>query len=249
MSVLDMPGQSPVGGLARALSGEPSFPIRKCIVRNRAYVPVMAENPSVDTTLPEPAADAGETDMLLFALERSRAQFSWKTAGLDTAGLDRPHPPSHLTLRKLLRHLAVVEHHYTTVHVTGEAMLYPEWPELPKPAPPWKAVVFAEPDWAWQVPADESAEQVYALWHAAVRRSRAAWATAIADGGLGQPSKYVDDSGATTNLRRRLVDLHDEYARHVGHADLIREAVDRLVGEDPPKARYTLVGEDPQQAR
>jgi hypothetical protein len=31
------------------------------------------------------------------------------------------------------------------------------------------------------------------------------------------------------------VDLHDEYARHVGHADLLREAVDGLVGEDPPQ--------------
>jgi len=38
------------------------------------------------------------------------------------------------------------------------------------------------------------------------------------------------------NLRRILVDLHDEYARHVGHADLFREAVDGLVGEDPPQS-------------
>jgi hypothetical protein len=37
------------------------------------------------------------------------------------------------------------------------------------------------------------------------------------------------------NLRRMLVDLHDEYARHVGHADLFREAVDGLVDEDPPQ--------------
>ena len=37
------------------------------------------------------------------------------------------------------------------------------------------------------------------------------------------------------NLRRMLVDLHDEYARHVGHADLFREAIDGLVGEDPPQ--------------
>lgn len=199
-------------------------------------VPVMVENTSLDTTLTEPASDAGESDMLLFALERSRAQFAWKSAGLDAARLDRPHPPSELTLRKLLRHLAVVEHHYAAVHVTGEAMRYPDWPELPTPSPPWKAIVFIEPDWAWQVPADESAEQVYALWQGAVRRSRAAWATAIAGGGLDQPSKYTPESGGNSNLRRILVDLHDEYARHVGHADLIREAVDGLVGEDPPQA-------------
>jgi hypothetical protein len=35
-------------------------------------------------------------------------------------------------------------------------------------------------------------------------------------------------------LRRILIDLIEEYARHVGHADLIRESVDGLVGEDPP---------------
>jgi len=37
-----------------------------------------------------------------------------------------------------------------------------------------------------------------------------------------------------------LVDLHDEYARHVGHADLFREAVDGLVGEDPPGQKLDL---------
>ena len=52
-------------------------------------------------------------------------------------------------------------------------------------------------------------------------------------GDLGQPSKLVLDDGSP-NLRRALVDLTDEYARHVGHADLLREAVDGLVGEDPP---------------
>jgi 3-hydroxyacyl-CoA dehydrogenase len=37
----------------------------------------------------------------------------------------------------------------------------------------------------------------------------------------------------TPNLRRILIDLIEEYARHVGHADLIRESVDGLTGEDP----------------
>ena len=54
--------------------------------------------------------------------------------------------------------------------------------------------------------------------------------TTIADGGLDQPGKYHPAS-----LRRVLVDLIDEYSRHVGHADLMREAVDGLVGEDPPQ--------------
>lgn len=59
--------------------------------------------------------------------------------------------------------------------------------------------------------------------------------TARADGGLDQPSKFTTEDGRSPNVRRLLVGLHDEYARHVGHADLLREAVDGLVGEDPPQ--------------
>jgi Protein of unknown function (DUF664) len=57
----------------------------------------------------------------------------------------------------------------------------------------------------------------------------------LSDGGLEQPSKFTTSDGESPDLRRVLVDLHDEYARHVGHADLFREAVDGLVGEDPPQ--------------
>ncbi len=52
---------------------------------------------------------AGEVEMLLFALDRSRAQFAWKSGGLDAAAPDRPHPPSTMTLGGLLKHLALVE--------------------------------------------------------------------------------------------------------------------------------------------
>ena len=41
--------------------------------------------------------------------------------------------------------------------------------------------------------------------------------------------------GSTASLRRILIDMIEEYARHVGHADLIRESVDGLIGEDPPR--------------
>ena len=37
------------------------------------------------------------------------------------------------------------------------------------------------------------------------------------------------------NARRLICDLIEEYGRHTGHADLLREAVDGLVGEDPPR--------------
>ncbi|MEJ3748832.1 DUF664 domain-containing protein [Actinomycetes bacterium KLBMP 9797] len=165
--------------------------------------------------LREPSATAGEAEMLLFALDRSRAQFAWKTGGLDAGGLGKPHPPSTMTLGGLLKHLAHVEDYYTARDVTGQPI-----------GAPWHAVDFdAEPDWSWRTAADDSPEALYALWRGAVARTRTALAAALADGGLERRPK----------LRRLLVDLHDEYARHVGHADLLREAIDGVVGEDPPQ--------------
>jgi hypothetical protein len=187
----------------------------------------MTEDTVLDTGFHEPSMTAGEIDMLLFALDRSRAQFAWKCGGLDAAGLRKPYPPSAMTLGGLLKHLALVEDRHTADDLTGQPI-----------GPPWDAVEVdfdADPDWEWRTAADDSPEQLYALWRDAVERSRAAWAQALADGGLDQPSKFTSRSGESRNLRRVLVDLHDEYARHVGHADLLREAVDGLVGEDPPQ--------------
>jgi Protein of unknown function (DUF664) len=182
----------------------------------------MTEDTVLDTTIQEPSMTAGEAEMLLFALDRSRAQFAWKCGGLDAAGLNKAHPPSAMTLGGLVKHLALVEDQYTAEFVTGQP-----YPRL------WAA--YEGPDWVWRSAADDSPEELYALWRGAVERSRAAWATALASGGLDQPSKFTTPSGESPNLRRALVDLHDEYARHVGHADLLREAVDGLTGEDPPQ--------------
>ncbi|MEV7419119.1 DUF664 domain-containing protein [Streptomyces sp. NPDC089919] len=173
----------------------------------------------------EPSPTAGETEMLLFALERSRRQFAWKCGGLDAAGLNQALAPSTMTLGGLLKHLALVEERYT-IDFTGEA-----------PGPPLDAPqARTDPDWVWRSAAADSPEELYALWEKAVEHSRGALAAALADGGLDQPAKYGRWSdGTAPNLRRIVVDLHDEYARHVGHADLLREAVDGLVGEDPPR--------------
>jgi hypothetical protein len=178
-----------------------------------------------DTTVHEPSMTAGEIEMLTFALDRSRAQFAWKTGGLDSAGLNRPHPPSTMTMAGLLKHMALVEE-LRTIDFTGEA-----------PGPPLDAPeARTDPDWVWRSAADDSPEELYSLWRNAVAHSRAAMAKALADGGLDQPAKYTrSDRGESPNLRRMVVDLHDEYARHVGHADLMREAIDGLVGEDPPQ--------------
>lgn len=184
----------------------------------------MTGDNALDTTIHQPSMTPGERDMLLFALDRSRAQFAWKCGGLDAAGLSKRNPPSAMTLGGLLKHLALIEDSYTARDVTGQPV-----------GPPWDAVDFdADPDWEWRTAADDSPGELYALWRGAVGRSRTAMIRVLADGGLDQPSKVATHSGGSPSLRRVLVDLHDEYARHVGHADLLREAVDGLVGEDPP---------------
>jgi hypothetical protein len=171
-----------------------------------------------------PPTSPGEVEMLLYALERSRRTFAWKCGGLDAAGLRQTHPPSTMTLGGLLKHLALVEDHYTAVAFTGEAI-----------GQPWDGVDPSEwPDWEWRSAAHDTPDDLYRLWNQAVDRSRRAVATLLAHGGLDQPSKLTNKGGELMNVRRVLVDLHEEYARHVGHADLFRQRVDGLVGEDPP---------------
>ena len=67
-----------------------------------------------------------------------------------------------------------------------------------------------------------------------MERARGRFAAAIADGGLDQLVAVSDDEGRHASLRRLICDLLEEYGRHTGHADLLREAVDGLVGDDPP---------------
>jgi hypothetical protein len=93
----------------------------------------------------------------------------------------------------------------------------------------------ADPDWEWHSAADDTPEQLFALWEAAADRSRAAIQEALAGDGLDRLTQPWPD-GRAPSLRRLLIDIIEEYARHVGHADLIRESIDGLVGEDPPEA-------------
>ena len=184
----------------------------------------MSNDTRLDTTIREPSIAPDEAEMLLFALDRSRAQFAWKVGGLGAEALNRPHPPSAMTLGGLLKHMALVVDRYTADYVTGEPMARP---------------LNATDDWddgfEWRTAAHDSPEELYALWSAVTERSRAAIVRRMQDGGLDQPAATGWQDGRTPNLRRVLVDLHDEYARHVGHADLFREATDGLVGEDPPQ--------------
>jgi uncharacterized damage-inducible protein DinB len=174
---------------------------------------------------PEPPVAGDETATLLGSLERQRATFGWKCGRLDAAGLRARTAASSITLGGLLKHLALVEDDYFSRRLLGREL-----------GPPWDAVDWdADPDWEWRSAAEDTPEQLMSLWQDAVARSRSAVTEALAHGGLEQLARLTWPDGRAPSLRRILIDLIEEYARHVGHADLIRESVDGLVGEDPPR--------------
>ena len=172
----------------------------------------------------EPPLAGTEVEHLVGALDRLRATFRWKADDLDSAALQTRIGASSLTLGGLLKHLAANEDQMFTVKLTGEPV-----------GAPWDAIGWdGSNDWELNSAADDSPEQLYALWDGAVERSRARLDAALANGGLDQLVHLGWPDGRHANLRRLVCDLIEEYGRHTGHADLLREAVDGRVGEDPP---------------
>ena len=174
-----------------------------------------------DGTPWEPPLAGSEVEHLVGALERLRTTFRWKADDLDAAGLQARVGASALTIGGLLKHLAWAEDVTFVMKLRGEPI-----------GAPWEG--HAGEDWEFTSAADDSPEQLYAFWDDAVERSRARLDAALTDGGLDQPADISGPDGVHASLRRLVCDLIEEYGRHTGHADLLREAVDGLVGEDPP---------------
>jgi hypothetical protein len=171
----------------------------------------------------EPPRAGTEAEQLAGALDRLRTTFRWKADDLDAAGLRTTIGASTLTLGGLLKHLARVEDEIFGPKLSGAP--YSEiWANAP-----WKD----DPDWDFTSAAEDKPAELYGLWDGAVARSRERLAAALAGGGPDQlvHLAFGDDR---LSLRRLLCDVIEEYGRHTGHADLIREAVDGRVGEDPP---------------
>jgi uncharacterized damage-inducible protein DinB len=170
---------------------------------------------------PEPPAAGDEVETLLGFLDYQRATLEWKCAGLDADGLRATVGPSSMTLGGMLKHLAWVEEVWCAVWLHGRA-----------PHPPWDTVDWAaDADWEWRSAAGDDPEHLRALWAEAVARSRASVAEALADGGLDRLARRRWSDGRAPSLRWIIVHLIEEYARHNGHADLLRESVDGLTGE------------------
>lgn len=196
----------------------------------------MSEHEAPDPTPWEPPTSGTETEHLLGALNRLRTTFRWKADGLDADGLSRTVGASTLTLGRLLKHLACVEDEKFG-HALSGAPYGPPWAGMPD---------FAGHPHDYTFHTDGlTAEYLYGLWDDAVRRADQRLAAALDAGDLGQRIALGVEDGFVVSLRRLLYDLLEEYGRHTGHADLLREAVDGRVGEDPPEGWSAESGDSP----
>jgi uncharacterized damage-inducible protein DinB len=161
------------------------------------------------TTPPSP----GERGSLEHFLDWHRETLLWKCAGLTGEQLaSRPLPTTALSLLGLVRHMALVERWWFRIRFGGDDSL--------------EEIFTTEdnPDGDFHDGTAESAEADYAVFLEEAESARQAAA------GRGLDEEFP---GRKHVLTLRWVYLHmiEEYARHIGHADLLREAIDGVTGE------------------
>jgi uncharacterized damage-inducible protein DinB len=166
----------------------------------------------------DPPQQGTEAEQVYAFLDYQRATLHKKTSGLSAEQLSRTLAPSTMTLAGMLKHLAFVEDFWFSYVFAGNEI-----------AGVFRNVDWdADPDWDWHSAADDEPAALRALLDGVVVHSRA-----IVSG------EQLDALSVRTNRRTgekftlRWVVLHmiEEYARHNGHADLIRESIDGQTGE------------------
>jgi uncharacterized damage-inducible protein DinB len=170
----------------------------------------------------DPPLAASETETLLGYLNYHRQTLRMKTEGLDQEQLARALAPSTLTLGGLLKHMALVEDNWFSVVLLGNAQ-----------AEPWASADWdADRDWEFHTARDDSPEELHRLFDETVAASDQTLREVIAEDGLDRLSvRESKRHGGKFSLRWIIVHMIEEYARHNGHADLIRESIDGQTGE------------------
>ncbi|MEU8678148.1 DinB family protein [Streptomyces sp. NPDC048560] len=162
----------------------------------------------------EPAIDAAERPMLEGWLEFHRDTLASKCAGLTDAQLrEASVPPSEFTLMGLVRHMAEVERGWFREVLAGEDV------------PPIYGTD-EDPDGEFHLSETDTWEEARTTWLAEVEQAR----TNAAKYGLDDLSVGLSKSGKPFNLRWIYTHMIEEYARHNGHADLVRERIDGATG-------------------
>ncbi|MBI1378569.1 MAG: DUF664 domain-containing protein [Frankiales bacterium] len=169
----------------------------------------------------DPPFAADEAATLLGFLRYQRDTLRWKCSGLTREQLSTPLPPTSMTLGGLLKHLAVVEAGWLNLTFAG-GVARPSWLGEMDPD---------DPSWSFTTAIGAEPEQLVAWLDESVAVSDAVIAEALAGpDGLSTLSQGEEDGGRVS-LRWILCHLVEEYARHNGHADLLRESIDGLTGE------------------
>ncbi|WP_206783938.1 DinB family protein [Amycolatopsis sp. MtRt-6] len=172
-----------------------------------------APPPRLTSPRTDPAPVAGEHQALTESLDYYRRTFELKCAGLDPAQLsERSVPPSTLTLHGLLRHLTGCERWWFRTQFAGE--------DVP--------ILYYSDDDPEQdfTDLDGDVDEAFSLWRAECERAR----EIIAAGSL-ERTGIRRSTGEPFTLRWLMLRMIGEYARHIGHADLIRERIDGATGE------------------
>jgi uncharacterized damage-inducible protein DinB len=168
---------------------------------------------------PRYAADAeleGKRATLLDYLRACRLALELKCAGLDAEQLARRSvPPSTMSLLGLIRHLADVERNWfrRVMARTGTPPLY------------WSGDV-RDADWAGAVADPAVVADAWRAW-----REEVAVAERFVAGSPDLAIRVPLHDGTTVALREVILHMIEEYARHLGHADLLRERIDGRVGQ------------------
>jgi uncharacterized damage-inducible protein DinB len=162
----------------------------------------------------------GELATLREYLTNYRLTLAMKCEDLSPEQLaTRSVPPSTMSLLGLIRHMAQVEHSWFQRAMQGN---------LDEPRPFWSPTN-RDLEWDEAVGTPECLAEAFDAWEREIARADAFLDT-LTEVDLDTPVVYNTD-GETTSRRDILVHMIEEYARHCGHADLLRECIDGRTGQ------------------
>lgn len=146
-------------------------------------------------------------------LDTYRDVVKWKLVGVTDEDARRPIVPSGTSLLNVVKHLAYVERWWFQAVIAGDDVDIP-WHD--------------DPDADWRLESEDTIASVVALYDAECAKSRA-----ILDV-LDDPDELRDREGRDpVSIRRILIHMVEEVARHAGHMDIARELIDGATGDFP----------------
>lgn len=166
----------------------------------------------------EPTGAPNERQGLEEFLDYYREVMRRKVIGLDSAALNKTVAASSLTLGGIIKHLSLVEEQWFVEDILGQEL-----------SEPWASIDWqADRDWDFESASADTPDYLLTLHAEACEQSRQILA-GIDD--LDTLVARMPSSGDRFNVRWVLIHMIEEYARHVGHADLIRESIDGATGD------------------